>query len=64
MVDYAPEIRRLLLSAGWERLRSAKGDHAIWWDPRSGVRATVDSKIKSRHTANEILKQAKIGKKF
>ena len=25
---------------------------------------TVDSKIKSRHTANEVLKQAGIGKKF
>jgi hypothetical protein len=25
---------------------------------------TVDGKIKSRHTANEVLKQAGIGKKF
>lgn len=64
MVDYAPEIRRLLVSAGWERLRAGKGDHAIWWNPSSGAKATVDSKIKSRHTANDILKQAGIGKKF
>ncbi|MGO9807943.1 MAG: type II toxin-antitoxin system HicA family toxin, partial [Rhodomicrobium sp.] len=25
---------------------------------------TVDGKIKSRHTANEVLKQAGLGKKF
>jgi hypothetical protein len=41
-----------------------KGDHEIWWSPITKRHVTVDSKIKSRHTANEVLKQAGIGKKF
>jgi HicA toxin of bacterial toxin-antitoxin, len=44
--------------------RAGKGDHEIWWSPITKRHVTVDSKIKSRHTANEVLKQAGIGKKF
>ncbi len=64
MTDFAPIVKQELLRAGWERLRFGKGDHAIWWDPKSGDRVTVDNKIKSRHTANSILKRAGIAKKF
>jgi hypothetical protein len=32
--------------------------------PISGKRFPVDSDIKSRHTANEVLKQAGLGKEF
>ena len=52
MADFAPIVKQELLRVGWERLRSGKGDHAIWWDPKSGDKVTVDNKIKSRHTAN------------
>ncbi|MGA9268883.1 MAG: type II toxin-antitoxin system HicA family toxin [Rhodomicrobium sp.] len=44
--------------------RQGKGDHEIWFSPISKRYFTVDGKIKSRHTANEVLKQAGIGKKF
>lgn len=64
MTDFSPQVRRILLDAGWERLRSAKGDHSIWRHPQTGKKVTVDGKIKSRHTANAILKQAGVERKF
>lgn len=64
MADFSPLVRQLLLEAGWERFRSAKGDHAIWWDPKSGRKVVVDGKIKSRHTANAILKRAGVARRF
>jgi hypothetical protein len=42
----------------------ARGDHEIWFSPKSMRHFPVDSKIKSRHTANGVLKQAGLGKHF
>jgi predicted RNA binding protein YcfA (HicA-like mRNA interferase family) len=64
VTDYAPEVRKLLLKAGWRFERAGRGDHARWANPQTGAHVTVDSKIRSRHTANAILKDAGIGKKF
>ncbi|MGO9985965.1 MAG: type II toxin-antitoxin system HicA family toxin [Rhodomicrobium sp.] len=36
--------------------RGLKGDHEIWFSPIAQCYFTVDGKIKSRHTANELLK--------
>ena len=44
--------------------RPGKGDHEIWFSPVSKRRFPVDSKIKSRHAANAVLKQAGLPKKF
>jgi hypothetical protein len=44
--------------------RPGKGDHEIWFSPVSGVRFVVDHTIKSRHTANAVMKQAGLIKKF
>jgi hypothetical protein len=44
--------------------RKGKGDHEIWHSPVNGLRFPVDHKIKSRHTANRILKQAGLPKAF
>jgi hypothetical protein len=44
--------------------RPGKGDHEIWFSPHTGIRFPVDSKIKSRHTANAVLKQAGLPKHF
>jgi len=44
--------------------RAGKGDHEIWFSPISKRRFPVDSKIKSRHTANAVLKQAGLPKSF
>jgi hypothetical protein len=45
-------------------VRQGKGDHEIWTSPISGRHFTVDGKIKSRHTANAVLKQAGLAKRF
>jgi hypothetical protein len=36
----------------------------IWWNERTGVRVTVDRKLKSKNTANAILKDAGLPKAF
>ena len=64
MADYAPEVKRLLREAGCYPVRQGKGDHEIWFSPITGRKFVVDSKIKSRHTANAVLKQEKKKKKF
>jgi HicA-like toxin of HicAB toxin-antitoxin system len=64
MADFTRELKQILSAAGCGFHRSGKGDHEIWWSPISKRYFTVDSKIKSRHTANEVLKQAGLEKKF
>ena len=64
MAGYEREVRKLLTEAGCTLDRQGKGDHEIWWSPISEIKFTVDGKIKSRHTANETLKQAGLPKKF
>ena len=64
MADFSPELKRLLQAAGCRFERPGKADHDIWLSPITGVRFPVDSKIKSRHTANAVLKQAGMPKKF
>lgn len=44
--------------------RAGRGDHEIWYSPIVNARFTVDKNIKSRHTANAVLKQAGIPKYF
>ena len=58
MADFRPKLVKILADAGCEFVKQGKGDHEIWRSPLSHRRFTVDSKIKSRHTANEVLKQA------
>lgn len=62
-MDFAPEVKRILRENGCKFYREGKGDHSIW-ESSEGNRFPVDGKIKSRHTANGVLKQAGIEKKF
>ncbi|MDP2829704.1 MAG: type II toxin-antitoxin system HicA family toxin [Sulfuricellaceae bacterium] len=62
--NLAPELKRLLSEAGCRFERHGKGDHDIWFSPHTVVRFPVDQKIKSRHTANAVLKQAGLPKQF
>jgi len=62
--DFAPELKRMLRENGCHFERQGKGDHEIWFSPISKRRFPVDSKIKSRHTANGVLKQAGLPKGF
>ena len=61
MTDY---VRRYLTEAGWRFQRYGKGDHERWTIQLLVKKVTVVSKIKSRGTANGILKEAGIGKKL
>lgn len=58
--DVVAELRRL----GYEYLENAKGSHEKWIHKESGKKLIVPRNIKSRHTANAILKDANSKKKF
>jgi len=64
MSDYTPKLKRILKEAGCWFVRQGKGDHEIWYSPITKRHFVVDGKIKSRHTANAVLKQAGIEKRF
>lgn len=64
MSDYTPRLKQYLTEAGCEFDRQGKGDHEIWFSPITRIRFAVDNSIKSRHTANAVLKQAGLPKKF
>lgn len=61
---YGQEVRDLLSANGCKYLRPSKGSHELWWSPITKRALIVPFKIMSRHTANEVLKQAGIGKTF
>ena len=64
MAEYEKKVRKVLSENGCEFVRRGKGDHDIWHSPISGNNVTVDGKIKSRHTANAIMKQAGLKHRF
>ena len=64
MAEYEKKVREELTKNGCSFVRHGKGDHDIWLSPITNRHVTVDSKIKSRYTANAIMKQAGIDKKF
>ena len=64
MAEYEKKVRKMLLEHNCRFVRRGKGDHDIWFSPISQRHITVDTKIKSRHTANAIMKQIGIDFKF
>ena len=64
MAEYEKKVRDLLKAYGCQFIRHGKGDHDVWYSPITGERFTVDSKIKSRHTANGIMKTSGIDHRF
>ena len=60
MADYEKKVRELLRNNGCRFVRHGKGDHDIWFSPITNRNVTGDSTIKSRHTANAIMKQSGI----
>lgn len=64
MAGYTPDLKHTLSAAGCHFHRQGKGDHEIWYSPLSKRYFTLDANIKSRHTANETLKQAGLPKKY
>ena len=64
MADYDKALRDELLSQGCRFIRHGKGSHDMWYNPSNGKSFPVNKKIKSRHTANVILKEAGINYRF
>ena len=64
MAEYEKLVREILFKNHCTFVRHGKGDHDIWYSPISGKYFTVDGKIKSRHTANAIMKQSGISHRF
>ena len=64
MADYIPALKKLLRQGESYFERQGRGDHQIWYSPITNLRFSVDDKIKSRHTANGVLKQVELPKHF
>ena len=65
MADYGNDLRRLLSKYGYVKLnRRGKGSHSVWHNDTKNITVTVKDKVKSRHSANEVLKDARIDYKF
>jgi hypothetical protein len=64
VANYSPGLKRVLRDAGCRFERQGKGDHEIWFSPISNRTFSVDGRMLSRHTANEVLKQAGLPKRF
>jgi hypothetical protein len=60
MAEYEKRVRDILTQNKCYFVRRGKGDHDIWYSPITNKNVAVDGKIKSRHTANAILKQSGI----
>lgn len=64
MAEYEKVVREVLREHGCRFVRRGKGDHDIWYSPITRRNVTVDGKIKSRYTANDIMKQSGIDRRF
>jgi hypothetical protein len=64
MADYTNDVRNQLKANGCYLVRQGKGDHEIWHSPITNANFPVDSKIKSRHTANSVMKQGGVAHRF
>ncbi len=62
--SFTPQLKKILVNSGCSLERQGKGDHEIWYSPINNRRFVVDNSIKSRHTANAVLKQAGLPKGF
>ncbi len=64
MAEFEKKVREVLRANGCQFKRRGKGDHDIWYNPANERSVTVDSKIKSKHTANAIMKEIGIDYHF
>ena len=60
MAEYEKKVRKMLSDNMCYFVRHGKGDHDVWYSPTNKRNVIVPVKIKSRHTANAVLKQAGI----
>ncbi|MFT4190696.1 MAG: type II toxin-antitoxin system HicA family toxin [Comamonas sp.] len=62
MNSYYELVVKALRERGFSRIEGRKGSHEKWSDGR--IQVLLPCNCKSRHTANAVLKDAGIGKKF
>jgi predicted RNA binding protein YcfA (HicA-like mRNA interferase family) len=58
MADLYRQVTRLLASAGYRKVTGGKGSHEKWENEVLGRKLIVPRNLKSRHTAQGILKSA------
>ena len=63
MADFYRDLVKILRGYGFVLTRG-KGSHEVWLNPATKRQVTVPRTTKSRHTANEVLKQAGLEKSF
>jgi len=64
MAELYRDLVRILEQNGCYLVRKGKGSHEIWYSPVSKQNISVPRSTKSRHTANDVLKRAGLGKAF
>lgn len=64
MADFYRDLVAILRANGFQLLRAGKGSHEIWFNSTANISVSVPRTTKSRHTANDVLKQAGLEKKF
>jgi hypothetical protein len=64
LANYTTSLKKRLRDGGCSFERQGKGDHEIWYSPITRIRFVVDNSIRSRHTADAVLKQAGLPKAF
>ena len=64
MAEFEKAVRKVLKEQGCYFVRHGKGDHDIWFSPITNRNVVVAVKIKSRDTANAIMKQSGIDYHF
>ena len=64
MAELYRRVAAILRENGCLLVRTGKGSHEIWFSPVNGRHVTVPRSTRSRHTANEVLKQAGLPKAF
>lgn len=63
MDDFYREVTALLRTNGFQRIDGGKGSHEKWFNDVTRRLLIVPRNLKSRHTANGILKSAQINRK-
>ena len=60
MAEYEKKVREILKQHGFVFHHHGRGEHDVWSKTATNIKVTVDGKIKSRHMANQIMKEAGI----
>lgn len=64
MASFYKDLIEMLKAGGCYFVREGRGDHEVWFSPITNRNFLVDHGTRSRHTANESLKQAGLPKAF